>query len=79
MLNWDIDQKKSKTVQKQLFVDLTIEEQQVYDFLLSQGKMYMDSIALENNIPVYKLATILFNMGMKGVIRPLQGKMFEVI
>ena len=79
MLNWDIDKEKSKAVQKQLFIDLNTEEQQVYDYLLNTGKMYMDSIALDNNLPVYKLATILFNMEMKGVVRPLQGKLFEVI
>ena len=79
MLNWDIDKEKYKSVQKQLFVDLDTEEQQVYDYLLNTGKMYMDSIALDNNIPVYRLATILFNMEMKGVVRPLQGKLFEVI
>jgi DNA processing protein len=46
---------------------------------LNSGKRYMDSIALDNNIPVYRLATILFNMEMQGVVRPLPGKLFEVI
>jgi len=55
------------------------EEQVVFDFLLQKGKKHIDTIALDCNIPVYKLATILFNMEMKGVIRPLQGKLFEVI
>jgi DNA processing protein len=79
MLNWDIDKEKPKTLQKQLFVDLNTEEQQVYNYLLNSGKRYMDSIALDNNIPVYRLATILFNMEMKSVVRPLPGKLFEVI
>jgi DNA processing protein len=79
MLNWDIDKEKPKTLQKQLFVDLNTEEQQVYNYLLNSGKRYMDSIALDNNIPVYRLATILFNMEMQGVVRPLPGKLFEVI
>ncbi len=79
MLNWDIDKKKITAVQKQLFIDLKIEEQQVYDCLLNTGNMHMDSLALELNIPVYKLATILFNMEMKGVVKPLQGKLFKVV
>ena len=77
MLNWDITDQKLTSIQKKLFINLTIEEQKVYDYLLKRGKMYMDSIALENNIPVYKLATILFNLEMKGIVRPLQGKLFE--
>ncbi len=78
-LNWELKSKQPKTIQKQLFIDLPKEEQIVFDYLLSNGKMHIDSIALDCNIPVYKLATSLFNMEMKGVIRPLQGKLFEVI
>ncbi|MFK5879785.1 MAG: DNA-processing protein DprA [Flavobacteriaceae bacterium] len=78
-MNWELKSNKSSAIQKQLFIDLSKEEQKVYDFLVSKGKMHIDSIALDCNIPVYKLATLLFNMEMKGVIRPLQGKLFEVI
>lgn len=78
-LNWELKPNQSKSIQKQLFIDLPKEEQLVYDYLLKIGRKHIDSIALECNIPVYKLATLLFNMEMKGVIRPLQGKLFEVI
>jgi DNA processing protein len=30
-------------------------------------------------MPTYKIAGILLNMELKGVIRPLPGKLFEVI
>lgn len=78
-LNWELKPNQPKAIQKQLFIDLPKEEQLVYNYLLKCGKKHIDSIALDCNIPVYKLATLLFNMEMKGVIRPLQGKLFEVI
>ncbi len=78
-LNWELQLSKTSVVQKQLFIDLPKEEQMVYNYLLKEGKKHIDSIALECSAPVYKLATLLFNMEMKGVIRPLQGKLFEVI
>ena len=78
-MNWELISNKAFAVQKQLFIDLPKEEQTVFDYLLKTGKKHIDSIALECTIPVYKLATLLFNMEMKGVIRPLQGKLFEVI
>lgn len=78
-LNWEVPSEQKVPVQKQLFVELNEEEQKIYDYLLKNGKQYLDSIALECNIPVYKMATLLFNLEMKGVLRPLQGKMFEVI
>ena len=79
MLNWDLDSEKSKPVQKQLFVDLDNDEQKIYDYLLKNGKELLDIIALECEFPVYKISSILLNMELKGVIRPLPGKLFEAI
>ncbi|OYU80953.1 MAG: DNA-protecting protein DprA [Flavobacterium sp. BFFFF1] len=78
MMNWDLQQ-PVKPVQKQLFVSLDSEEQSVYDFLHSNGRELLDIIALECRLPVYKMSGILFNMELKGVIRPLPGKLFEAI
>lgn len=76
-LNWDI-KKKEKTIQKQLFISLTEEEQKVYDFLL-KGKELLDIISIECDIPIFKLSGILLDMELKGVARPLPGKVFEVV
>ena len=78
ILNWDIEC-KAKPVQKQLFVTLEPEEQKVYDFLLKNGKELMDIIALRCDFPIYKISGMLLNMELKGVIRPLPGKLFEAI
>ncbi|MFV5690830.1 DNA-processing protein DprA [Flavobacterium sp. LT1R49] len=78
ILNWDI-QKESKPVQKQLFVTLEEDEQKVYDYLLKTGKELMDIIALRCDFPIYKISGMLLNMELKGVIRPLPGKLFEAI
>lgn len=78
ILNWDI-QKEYKPVQKQLFVSLDDDEQKVYDYLLKTGKELMDIIALRCDFPIYKISGMLLNMELKGVIRPLPGKLFEAI
>jgi len=78
MLNWDIEN-KSKTIQKQLFVELEDDEQLIYEYLLKNGKELLDTIALQCNFPIYKISGILINMELKGVIRPLPGKLFEAI
>jgi DNA processing protein len=78
MLNWDIEE-STKGVQKQLFVDLLADEQIVYDYLLQKGKELMDTIALDCGFPIYVLSGMLLNMELKGVIRPLPGKLFEAI
>ena len=78
ILNWDI-QKEAKPVQKQLFVTLDDDEQKVYDYLLKTGKELMDIIALRCDFPIYRISGILLNMELKGVVRPLPGKLFEAI
>lgn len=78
MLNWDIE-KKVKSIQKSLFVDLEPDEQKVYDFLIKNGKELLDIIALQCDFPIFKISGVLLNMELKGVIRPLPGKLFEAI
>ena len=77
-LNWDIV-KETKAIQKQLFVILDPDEQKVYDYLLKTGKEVMDIIAIQCDFPIFRISGLLLNMELKGVIRPLPGKMFEAI
>ncbi|MEN9337366.1 MAG: hypothetical protein RLZZ500_2353 [Bacteroidota bacterium] len=80
-LNWSTTATEGspKGVQKQLFVQLEEEEQQLYDFLFQNGKALLDHISLECQMPVFKVSTLLLNMELKGVVRPLPGKLFEAI
>jgi len=79
LLGWDVAKKEAKTVQKQLFVELDTIEKSIYSYLQKDGKQLLDSIALECQIPIFKTSSTLLNMEMKGVIRPLPGKLFEAI
>lgn len=84
LLNWQLEDASSasaskKHVQKQLFVELEGDEKVIYNFLEANGKELLDVIAIQCNIPTYKLAGILLTMELKGVIRPLPGKLFELI
>lgn len=78
MLNWDIEN-KAPGIQKQLFIYLDSDEQKIYDFLLKNGKELLDIIALKCDFPIFKMSGILLNMELKGIIRPLPGKLFEII
>ncbi len=79
ILNWETEDKKLKSIQKQLFVELNIEEQKIYDHLLKEGKQSLDMIALHCAFPIHKTATVLFNLEMKGVAKPLPGKIYEAV
>ena len=78
-LDWDVEEKETKTVQMQLFIELDATEQSIYSYLQKEGKQLLDSIALECQLPIFKVSSTLLNMDRKGVIRPLPAKLFEAI
>ncbi|MDO4879758.1 MAG: DNA-processing protein DprA [Capnocytophaga sp.] len=77
-MGWDTLPQKPKYFQPPLFTDLSPEEEKIYNYLKTNGKQIIDIIARDCNIPVYKLSNLLFQMEMKGVIRPLPGKIFDI-
>jgi len=79
MLNWQLEDEVKPAVQKQLFVELDHDEKVIYNYLKKNDKQLLDVIALECSMPTFKTASILLNMELKGVIRPLPGKLFELI
>lgn len=79
ILNWELEADKKPTIQKQLFVELDATEKTIYNYLKENEKQQLDIIAINCQIPIFKVASILLNMELKGVIRPLPGKLFEVI
>ncbi|WP_422106711.1 DNA-processing protein DprA [Winogradskyella sp.] len=79
IMNWQLEEDEKPAVQKQLFVELDANEKVIYNYLKENNKQLLDVIALDCNMPTYKLAGLLLNMELKGVVRPLPGKLFELI
>ena len=76
MLSWDKDNNKS--VQKQLFVELNDEEQQLADILKKDQTVSTDEICRTTGMPIFKVSSLLLEMEFKGVVRTLPGKMYEL-
>ncbi|GMN10114.1 DNA-processing protein DprA [Croceitalea sp. MTPC9] len=79
LMGWEVEERQKAPVQKQLFVALDETEQSIYSYLQLNGKQLLDTVALECNLPIFKVSATLLNMEMKGAIRPLPGKLFEAI
>ena len=79
ILNWQLEESEKPTIQKQLFVDLDDNEKLIYNYLKQNNKQLLDVIAINCNMPIFKVASILLTMELKGVIRPLPGKLFEIV
>lgn len=80
LLGWELEEKKEvPTVQKQLFVTLDDTEQSVYSCLQVNGKQLLDAVALKCRLPIFRASSALLSMEMKGMVRPLPGKLFEAV
>ena len=75
-LNWNDRMPKGKAVQKELFPNLTDEEEKVYKriMLKAQG-VHIGTLMTELNIPFPHLSTILFSLEMKGLIQQCPGSL----
>lgn len=79
LLGWDLKESNAKPRQTQLFVELTQEEQMLWDFLHTREKELLDVIALACELPTFKVAALLLTMELKGVIKPTPGNYFQVV
>ena len=79
MLNWDVISTPKKVIQQELFITLTDQEQTIYNHLKEKGKQMLDQISLDCNIPMYQLSSVLLQMELKGITKPLPGKIFDLV
>lgn len=80
-MNWDAPQKTpAAAVQRQLFPDLSADEQLVVDLLQKHEEgLQINLLVVESNIAINRLTGILFELEMKGIIRTLAGGMYRLI
>lgn len=78
-LNWQVEEIKERVIQKKLFIELDETEKRIYKFLNTNGKELLDIISLNCDLPIFKTSSALLSMELKGLIRPLPGKLFEAI
>jgi DNA processing protein len=78
LMNWeDNTKKKNQQIQKSLFIELTPEEEKIVE--ACKLVKTIDEIAITALLPISKTSSILFSLEMKGLIRVLPGKEFELI
>lgn len=66
-------------IERNLFPELTPEEQQVVDLLQQTNDLQLNIISVKTNIPIGQLTALLFSLEMKGVIKPLAGGTYHLL
>jgi DNA processing protein len=77
IMRWEKDE-TIKPVQKQLFIELTEEEQQIYQYLEGQGSVGIETLMIDLNLSGSTLASRLLQLELKGVVRAFPGKKYSV-
>ena len=72
-------QQKPEAIERQLFPDLTPEEQQVVSLLQQTNDLQLNIISVKTNIPIGQLTALLFSLEMKGIIKPLAGGTYHLL
>ena len=66
-------------IERNLFPDLTPEEQQVVSLLKESNDLQLNIITVKTGIPIGRLTALLFQLEMKGMVKPLAGGMYHLL
>lgn len=82
-MGWQTDAQRqeamSKGIERNLFPDLSDDERAIVKILDEFGDFSLNQLAAKANIPISQLTALLFQMEMKGIVRPLAGGTYHLL
>jgi DNA processing protein len=78
-MGWQTAQQKPTAVERQLFPDLTTDEQRIVSLLQETNDLQLNILIVRTNIPIGQLTALLFSLEMKGVVRPMAGGTYHLL
>ena len=79
VMGWPTSQQQAEAVERQLFPELSAEEEQVVSLLKQTNDLQLNIISVKTNLPMGKLTALLFQLEMKGVVKPLAGGTYHLM
>jgi len=78
-MGWKTVADQPVAVERQLFPNLSDEEQRVVDLLQQTNDLQLNILSVKSNIPIGSLTALLFSLEMKGVVKPLAGGTYHLL
>lgn len=82
-MNWlDVvhrEQALSDGIERNLFPDLSPEEQQIVGILAKTNDLQLNILSTKTGLPIGQLTALLFQLEMKGVVKALAGGMYHLL
>ena len=66
-------------IERTLFPDLSAQEQQIVSLLQETNDLQLNILSVKSAIPIGQLTALLFQLEMKGVVKPLAGGMYHLL
>ena len=70
---------QAQGIERSLFPDLSDEEQTIVSQLQQDGDLQLNVLSVKTNIGIGRLTALLFQLEMKGVVRPLAGGSYHLL
>ncbi len=83
LMGWQSDARLSQAkvdgIERMLFPNLSAEEQAVVSALDAAGDLQLNQLTVKTNLPIGQVTALLFQLEMKGVVRPLAGGSYHLL
>jgi DNA processing protein len=78
-MGWQTIKQTPEAVERQLFPDLSPEEQHIVSQLQQTNDLQLNTLTVKTNIPIGQLTALLFSLEMKGIVKPLAGGTYHLV
>ena len=82
-MGWEDDalriEAQKKGIERQLFPDLSPEQQRIVDVLTKSNDLQLNQLSVKTGIPIGDITSILFQMEMMGVGKPMAGGNYHLL
>ena len=72
-------QARGEGIERNLFEDLSPEESRIVTLLQQTNDLQLNILSVKTGIPMGQLTALLFQLEMKGIIKPLAGGMYHLL
>ncbi len=78
-LQWTTDTKPKNTLQKQPPEQLSEEEKKIFQCLSESNVLMIDELSWKSQLPINKVTSVLLNMELLGIVKPVPGKKYKLV
>jgi DNA processing protein len=66
-------------IERELFPELSTDEQKIVSLLQQTNDLQLNILSVKTGIPISQITALLFQLEMKGVIKPFAGGMYHLL